>query len=67
MEYNCNTLPNPPREQQPVLAASSRPIMIECGRLKEASVVAMMNGVAGGDTTVNLSSKNLPQHASCSG
>lgn len=35
-------LPNPPRQQQwPVLAASSRPIMIECSRLKKASVVAV--------------------------
>lgn len=55
---NCNMLPNPP-SQQPVLAASSRPFMIECSRLKEASAVAVMNGEAGGDTTFNVSSNNL--------
>lgn len=33
--------------------------MIECSRLKEARVVAVMNGEAGGDTTVNVSSMNL--------
>ncbi len=61
-------LPNPPCQQQrPVSAASSRPFMIECKRLKEASVVAVMNGKAGGDNTVNVSSKNLPPHGSCSG
>lgn len=38
--------------------------MIECSRLKEASVAAMMNGEAGGDSTVNVSSKNLPLHGS---
>lgn len=65
---NCNMLPNPPCQQPwPVLTPSSRPIMIECGRLKEASVSAVMNGGTGGDNTVNVSSNNLPQHFSCPG
>lgn len=50
-----------------MLAASSRPIMIECSRLKEASAVAVMNGEAGGDNTVNVSSINLQQRGSCPG
>lgn len=33
--------------------------MIECSRLKEASVAAVMNGKAGGDTTFNVSSINF--------
>lgn len=41
--------------------------MIECSKLKEASVVPVMNGAAGGDTTVNVSSNNLPQRRSCPG
>lgn len=65
---NCNMLPNPPCQQQwPVLTPSSRPIMIECSMLKEARVAAVMNGGAGGDNTVNVSSNNLPQHLSCPG
>lgn len=61
-------VPNPPCQQRwPVLATSSRPIMIECSKLKEASVVPVMNGAAGGDTTVNVSSNNLPQRRSCPG
>lgn len=62
-----NTVTNPPCQQQlPVLAPSSSPIMIECSRLKEASVVAVMNDDAGGDTTVNVISVNIPQNRSCS-
>lgn len=65
---NCKTLLNPPHQQRwPVFATSSRLIVIECSRLKQATVVAMMDWEAGGDTAVNASRKNLPQHGSCAG
>lgn len=64
-EHNCDTLPNPRQQQWPALSPSSCPIMIECSSLKEASVIAVMNDKAGGDTTVDVSSINLPQHSSC--
>lgn len=50
-----------------MLAPSSRPVVIERGGLKEAGVVAVMNDEAGGDTTVNIRSINMPQHRSCPG
>lgn len=57
-------LPNPLCQQpRPVLAVSSRLIMIDSSRLKEASVVAVMNGDAGDDTTVNVTIHSSVAHA----